>query len=371
MQSESIKVLFILHFPPPVHGASMVGQYIKDSKNLAEKIDGRYINLSTSDSIENIGKGGLKKVVAILKVYLKSFRELFTFRPEICYITLTATGGGFYKDSILALMAKIFGVKTVYHLHNKGVQHFQHKWLDNLLYGLVFKNAKVILLSPLLYEDIKKYVQFENCYFCYNGIPDYYRPDDHKIEKSSSSLKLLFISNLIKSKGVLDVLEALALIKNLDFELTIVGAEADISKDELIQAINFYQLNSKVRYLGKLYGEDKFKLLANSDVFVFPTYYSNECLPISILEAMCFGVPVISTFEGAIPDLVKNKETGLLIPSRHPEVLAKTIFELIENSVVLRQMGNEGRRHFLNNFTLPIFEEKMGDILEDIGKQTF
>jgi glycosyltransferase involved in cell wall biosynthesis len=363
MQSQSIKVLFILHFPPPVHGASMVGQYIKDSKYLAEKIEANYINLSTSDSIDAIGKGGIKKLVSILKVYLKSFIKLLTFRPHVCYITLTATGGGFYKDSIIALMAKILKVKTIYHLHNKGVKHFQNKTLDNFLYKLVFIQSKVILLSPLLYQDVEKYVQFENCYFCPNGIPDYYVPDNQIKKQNSPTLRLLFISNLIRSKGVLDVIEALALIKEKNFELSIVGAESDISSNELLKVIHFHHLDDKVRYMGKLYGEEKFNLLARSDVFVFPTYYSNECLPISILEAMCFGLPVISTFEGAIPDLVKNNETGLLIPSNQPKALAEAISKLLENVDLRNHMGEEGRKHFLNKFTLPVFECKMSEIL--------
>lgn len=369
MQLKSVKVLFILHLPPPVHGASMVGQYIKDSRYLAERIDARYINLSTSDSIESIGKGGIKKIGAILKVYFNSFKELLSFRPQICYITLTATGGGFYKDSIIALMAKFFNVKTVYHLHNKGIQFYQNNIFDNFLYRLVFNNSKVILLSSLLYQDVKKYVRFESCYFCPNGIPDYYKSSIQKKEERKSQLiRLLFISNLIRSKGVLDVLKALSFIKNKNFELNIVGAEADISSEELIQAIKINGLDLKVRYLGKIYGDEKFKLLQRSDLFVFPTYYSNECLPISILEAMSFELPVISTFEGAIPDLVINKETGLLITSRRPELLAQAILEHIENPDFSKQMGIKGRKHFLNNFTLSIFEKKMVKILIEISK---
>lgn len=367
MQPKLIKVLFILHFPPPVHGASMVGQYIKDSNYLEAIINARYVNLSTSDSLENIGSYGLKKIASILKVYLTSIKELLFFRPQVCYITLTATGVGFYKDSVIAMIAKVLGIKTVFHLHNKGIQQYQNKKFDNLLYRLVFHKSKLILLSPLLYQDVKKYIALKDCYFCPNGIPDYNVPKGSPKSHQSSSIKLLFISNLIRSKGILDVLEALARIKDWDFELNIVGAEADITKIELLEAISHHQLERKVRYLGKLYGEEKFKLLAKSDVFVFPTYYRFECLPISILEAMCFGLPVISTFEGAIPDLVKDKETGMLITSKNPKVLACAICEMIENPKHRKQMGMEGRKHFLNNFALPMFESKIGAILVEIS----
>ena len=166
------RVLFILHLPPPVHGSAMVGQYIKDSKVVDNAFDTRFINLSTSLTIDEIGKNPIIKISRYFKIVFKLIWFLLSFKPEIVYLAITAKGVGFYKDFPLALLVKIFGNKLVLHYHNKGVVNYQDRILDNWLYKLLFKNSKVILLSEKLYEDVIKYVAKEDVYFCPNGIPN-------------------------------------------------------------------------------------------------------------------------------------------------------------------------------------------------------
>lgn len=68
-------ILFILHMPPPVHGAAMMGKYIHDSKMINETFDCHYINLATAKDIKDIGKVGLKKLISFLEM-LKSIRKM-------------------------------------------------------------------------------------------------------------------------------------------------------------------------------------------------------------------------------------------------------------------------------------------------------
>ena len=115
------KVLFILHYPPPVHGAAMVGQYIRESKLVNSAFNCQYINLGTSVTVAEIGQGGWPKWRRYCGIIYHTFISLIRFKPELVYLTMTASGAGFYKDALVALLAKTFGKKIVYHLHNKGV----------------------------------------------------------------------------------------------------------------------------------------------------------------------------------------------------------------------------------------------------------
>ena len=151
------KILFILHWPPPVHGSSVVGLQIKESKLINENFDSYYINLGTSISIDEIGKNSVNKIFRYVLIIWKVFRNLLFNRPALCYFAITAKGNGFYKDALVVLLIKIFRVKLIYHFHNKGVSTRQHQVLDHLLYRLVFKNAEAILLSKYLYSDVKSY----------------------------------------------------------------------------------------------------------------------------------------------------------------------------------------------------------------------
>ena len=167
-----MKILFILHYPPPIHGSSLVGGYIKASRIINETFDCRYINLGTSASVEEIGKNPAGKMIRYIRLIWQVKKELIFFRPSLCYLTISSKGAGFYKDALIVFLVRLFGVKPVYHFHNKGVITRQERFFDNILYRFVFRNADVILLSKHLYTDVSKYVPEERVHYCPNGIPD-------------------------------------------------------------------------------------------------------------------------------------------------------------------------------------------------------
>lgn len=363
MSASKPTVLFVMHLPPPVHGAAMVGQFIQDSHLIQEAVHAHTINLSSSTTLEEIGQGGLKKLWTILKLYGKVWKVLRRLQPDLCYITLTATGVGFYKDCVIAGMAKLTGTPVLYHFHNKGIQEASKKSLDSRLYAWVFKKAKVLLLSPYLTPDLANFVTEDQLEICPNGIPDPLgkRPLPRQVQ--GETLSLVFLSNLIESKGILLLLEALALLNNPKISLDIVGAEADVSAERLTERMQALGIASQVTYHGKKYGQEKFDILQRCDAFVFPSYYPNECFPLSLLEAMSLGLPIISTFEGAIPHVVRNGDNGLLVPQRDVTALAAAIKELLENPYKRKDMGEKSREYFENEFTLQIFEKNFCEIL--------
>ena len=359
------KILFILHLPPPVHGSAMVGQYIKDSKVVDKAFDTRFINLSTSLTIDEIGKNPIVKVSRYFKIIFKLIKYLIGFKPETVYLAITAKGLGFYKDLPLALLVKIFGKKLVLHYHNKGVVNYQDRLLDNWLYKILFKNSKVILLSEKLYEDVIKYVAKEDVFFCPNGIPN---PNDflNKIPKKNEVFQFLFLSNLIESKGVYILLEALEILKNKGFKFhcNMVGGEGDISSEVLSNKIKDLSLSDSVTYLGKKYGNDKLEIFNNSDVFIHPTV--DDCFPLVLLEAMQFSLPIISTPIGGIPDMIEHNKNGFILEKNNSFELFDKIRTLIDNTEQAREMGVKGRVRFLEHYTLDVFEKRLVEILNQI-----
>lgn len=104
--------------------------------------------------------------------------------------------------------------------------------------------------------------------------------------------------------------------------------------------------------------------LSNADIFVFPTYYDNECFPLVLLEAMEHGLPCISTNEGGISDIIENGKSGIIVKRQNAESLACAIETLINDREMRQRMGNEGRRLFETHFTLPVFEKRIKEILD-------
>lgn len=344
----------------------MVGQYIRESKKINNAIVGHYINLGTSRSINEIGKGGIIKLWRYLVLLWKTAYTVVSVRPNLVYLTLTSTGGGFYKDALVAIIVKALGAKIVYHFHNKGVSTRQDKCLDNLLYKIVFKNADVILLSEHLYPDIQKYVPKNRVHICPNGIPEMVQDSRFKIQKEKRKpVEILFLSNLIESKGVLVHLEACEILKNkgIDFHSTYVGGEGDITSVYIQKLIKTKGLSHNVHYAGKKYGDKKNKYFLISDIFSFPTYYPNETFGLVLVEAMQFSLPVVSTFEGGIPDVVEDDKTGFLIPQNDALALAEKLELLIKDPALRKAMGEAGKKKYEEEFTLDTFEARLANIL--------
>lgn len=363
-------ILFILHLPPPVHGSSIVGQSIKNSSLINNSFDCRYINLLASRSITETGKLSIQKIFRFAKVWFTLLEEIIKKKPDACYLALTTTGAAFYKDVLLVGLLRLFCVKRVYHLHNKGIIKSQKKKINRLLYRFVLKNADVILLSNQLYMDIESFVPVSRVYICPNGITNSVNDYESRLRPDRKSVKILFLSNLIESKGVFVLLNACSILKHkgIDFECDFIGAEGDLNVAQFNEKLNQLGIEKQVKYLGKKFGEEKQKAFAEADIFAFPTYYSNECFPLVLLEAMSAGLPIISTFEGGIPDIVEDGTTGYLVNQKNVEVLAEKLEILIKNSELRQQMGKAGRKKYENEFTLDIFELCLKKILHQIVK---
>lgn len=100
-------------------------------------------------------------------------------------------------------------------------------------------------------------------------------------------------------------------------------------------------------------------------MLVFPTYYFNECFPLVLLEAMMYGLPVISTDEGGIKDEVKDGKNGFVVKPQDAVALADAIQRLLDDKDARQTMGAEGRRMFKEQFTMECFENNIKGILND------
>lgn len=361
------KILFVLHLPPPVHGAAMVGKYIHNSKLINEKFECRYVNLTTASSLEDIGRVSLSKLKAFVRLVRHIRQEVKTFRPQLVYITPNAKGGAFYKDFIVVEMLKMMGCRVVAHYHNKGVNTRQDRWLDNLLYKRFFKGIKVILLGRSLYKDVEKYVKWEDVYICPNGIPvtSTLLPE----KKANPIPRLLFLSNLLESKGVFVLLDALRILKDkgYSFVCDFVGGEtAEIDAHRFEEEVRKRGLDRACLYHGKKYGKEKDEAYQQADIFVFPTYYHNECFPLVLLEAMQHRLPCISTNEGAVMDIVDDGVTGYVVGAWNADHLAAKIEVLLNDNQQRMDMGENGYRKYQEQFTLDVFEKRMSEVLEQL-----
>ena len=451
-----MKVLFIAPLPPPVHGSAMVSQYIKDSRLVNEQYDCDFVNLSTSRRMDEIGKGGIKKILRFIGAYLSLLWKLITRRYDLCYLAITCHGVGFLKDAPFVLLCKLFRLRVLIHQHNKGMSGCVERWPYRWLLPLVYRNTRVMLLSWHLYDDIAKVVKREQVVVCANGIPevtmnDYRLPitdeqkvagsmekqrltinderltlndndddnvdhttqenltqtaqnsqnnileceDQHDLDTKTQNLQvaaplqasgahthpdgvsamsaapslrgraggeapyLLFLSNLIPSKGVYVLLDACRVLKErgLQFVCDFVGGETkEIDRAAFEAAVKGRDLEGIVCYHGPKYGEEKEEYWRQADVFVQPTF--DDCFPLTLVEAMQHRLPIVSTDVGAIPDMIKEEVNGFICPQRDVDSLVTALEKLITDPVLRQQMGEQGYQRYQEEFTLEAFERR-------------
>ena len=355
------KILFLAQTPPPIHGASLLSEALVTSRSLNSFFDIELLRIDFAKDLKSFGKLNPRKFFKFFIFLFNMIYYLLKFRPDLVYFTISPLGGAFYRDVLFVLILKIFRKKILYHLHGKGIKN-NCLGLKKILYRMVLKNTDVICLSEYLTSDIQNV--FDGVpYVVNNGIALEIN-DDKYIKKIDLNLKIIFLSNLAESKGVYTFVDALKILsfQNVSCEASIYGDSIDVDIDEFQQEIQ--EIEIRTRYHGPIYGDEKFEALLDSSIFVLPT--ANEAFPGVVLEAMQCGLPVISTFEGGIPDIVDDGVTGFLVPSKDPEALAEKIQILIEDPALRQKMGEAGRKKFLDKYTQDKFEENMKKVFDDV-----
>jgi len=366
MYNPQKKITLFLKLPPPLTGATLINSYIADSPLVKDHFSIKLIPISFKTNIEDVSIFSFYKIKTIFHLYIKLIANFIRFKPDLVYFQISPLGWAFYRDCTFVFIMKLFGKHIVYHMHGKGIGEYVSKSLfRKKIYTWAFKNSSVICLSESLESDITT-IYPKKPYIVNNAI--LVIPSGSRIhEKEKDTIHILFLSNLIVSKGIFVFLDALTLLNtNLlpKIKVSIVGKETEINGKIVESEIEKRNLSPFVHYLGPKYDEEKNEIYQNSDILVYPTL--NDVWGLVILEAMQFGIPVIASREGAIPEIVEDGTTGFLVDKLKPEQIAEKLEILINDSDLRQKMGQVGRVKFLEKYTLEIFEKNMVNVFNDV-----
>jgi glycosyltransferase involved in cell wall biosynthesis len=180
-------------------------------------------------------------------------------------------------------------------------------------------------------------------------------------KEPSNSNRLLYVGRLVPKKGLQVLLRALSLVN--DGELVIAGPYEKRYFENLQRLVRSLGLEDRVRLKGRVAEDEKIDLMSSCSVLVCPTLADYH--PIVLLEAQALGVPVIATRVGAIPEIVINGETGLLVEPNNELELAKAIETLLNNDT-LRLRFSRKAREFAKSFTAESAVEKLETLYRDV-----
>jgi len=213
MNSERIKILFVVQLPPPMHGSASISKILVKSPILNSAFEVQVLPLHYAKSMKDLGGISLTKAFTLFKVAIQLTTRIHSFKPAAAYLTITLFGVGFYRDVLVATILKLSRVKIVYHLHMKGVnEESDKKILKRWLYKYVFKRTYVITLSKVLSQDINS-VYLGKPFIVNNGLPivevETLEPDNQKTKPT-----ILFLSNFMKAKGIFVFLKSIKILRD-------------------------------------------------------------------------------------------------------------------------------------------------------------
>ena len=346
------KILFFGKLPPPYIGPSFATRVILESK-LTSEFNIIHFDTSHHSSLELIGKKNIKNLIFPFYLYARFIKKLFQINPDIVYMPSQQSTITYLRDLPFILISKIFNIKIICHLRGGYFLNWYNE-SSELTKWLIRKVQKLIDGQIVLGDNLKKlYEPFmeKNKIFVIPNGGDF---DFTNVKISNEKLiKILFLGNMIKTKGVIDFIKAAQRIdkkykNNLIFQLAGEHYDCENEINNLIKS----SIDSRIEYLGLITGDEKKSILANSDIFVFPTYYRNEGHPWVIVEALAAGLPIISTDRGAIIESVIENFNGYIVNPQSPKQLANKIIKLVDNESLRNQMANNSKEIYKEKFTL-------------------
>lgn len=290
-----------------------------------------------------IDGSNLAKLAVFATTILRMMARLLTERVDLLHIHVS-TGGSVYRQTVTALIALAFRQKVIMHCHSGKFPSFFSRQPRPIRAAVaaVFKRCHRLIVVSHHWEAFYAEtlgIARDRIVVMQNPVA---LPADPGMRMVTSPVRMLFLGQVNEAKGVFDLIRAIAIVaeKRRDhLHVTIAGhgdlAPAKALADQLGIAAN-------VTFPGWVGPEQRDAYLAQSDVFLLPSYF--EGLPMSLLEAMSWGLPSIATSVGGIPDVLDDDVEGLLVEPGDIDALAAAILGMIDDPAIRQRLGRAARR---------------------------
>jgi glycosyltransferase involved in cell wall biosynthesis len=358
------KVLLLGKLPPPYMGPSIATDIILKS-SLNNYFELVHLDTKINNQISSFGKWSFSKIFRNISIYFKMISLVRKTKTAIILIPISQTTTGFFKDSLFILITKLFGRKVILQLRGSNFK----TWVKNsssinkrYVKYILKKTQGIIVLGNKLRYLFEEYYPDNKIFVVPNGA-DYTIPKKNK----SDQIKILYLSNLLASKGIEDVFKAIELLnKRVDTKFSIDVIGEWYNEYDKKHCFSIKEDNSLPIHIHSSKGvAEKFQYLTDADIFLFPPR-EPEGHPWSIIEAMAAGLPIISTDMGAITESVIDGVNGFIIEPKHPEQIAEKLELLIKDTELRNKMGAASRSLYLANFTETKMVERLTTVFNEI-----
>lgn len=301
-------------------------------------------------------------------------RALVEFQPRAAWIPLARNRSGFFKFSVLSALCVRQGVHIIAKVGGDDFNLFyvaQPSVVQDIIQAVLERCSAVLVEAKCLRRQFIGIVQAEKIRWAYLGIDAEAYPTP---KRTRPARNILFVGHVTQAKGAVDLLAAMPAVSK-----AIPGARLVMLGEHVQRERSLIHLHDRdagwravkargpnVEVPGILTGPAKRHAFAEADVFCLPS--ASEGFPVSVLEAMAAGLPLVVTPAGALPEILEDGVHCRFVPYGHPEQLAKTLTDLLSPAgrFARQRMGAENRRAVEERFTVEQFADGVRVALKDV-----
>lgn len=305
--------------------------------------------------------GALGWLLRPLSPLFDAIRLLFlltTRRYDAYHVNPSLNSSSLFRDGLFMLVLRLLrarNVLAVFHGWSELVQQkIERSTVQRFLFRTAFGYADHVLV---LAEDFRCWLIRmgfdESRVHVFTTMFDSSDFESLRATKRHNDSQILFLSRLVREKGVYELVDAFRALSADYPDLRLVFAGTGPDEAGLMQYVADRELTDRTEFLGYVRGADKVKAFAAAGIFVFPTYYGEGC-PVSLLEAMAAGLPVITTPVGGIPHVVSDGINGILLDKVTPDSVERAIRRLLADEPLRRRLGERSAADAWSKYSAPV-----------------
>ncbi|MCU1289128.1 MAG: glycosyl transferase group 1 [Acidobacteria bacterium] len=330
----------------------MVGMHLTKTRGGISTLISEILNSSLKDEFEFVyiesqaeDFGGVGKALLAVRAVLLFIFNCILKRPHLIYVHL-GSNASLYRESFFIFLAKLLRKPVIAHFHAGDINEyypFQSSAGRGYIRRAIAFSDKIIAVSEESARQLRNVVGNLNISVIPNAIDTSVFKFNRKTVNECESpgfLRLLFVGAVGKLKGEKDLIKALSILRERKFFIKVsflgYGAENLKSYCEKLNVAEF------IEFAGAVSMSERIDFFRKADIFVLPTYA--EAMPMSVIEAMAAGLPVISTKVGGIPELIEHGKDGLLYAAGDVNALADNISLLLGDETARINLGRNARK---------------------------
>jgi glycosyltransferase involved in cell wall biosynthesis len=354
------RLIVIGPVPPPTHGVAISTLLTVANPFLREAFEVEHADTTDPRPLSTIGDWDVTNVSLGIRHAVDLLRRLGG-RKGVVYLPLSQNVGGFLRDSLFIHAAALRGWKVAVHLRGAAFRDFYESsnpimrwWIRRTLRRI----SSLAVVGSRLRSLFDGLMPPERVAVVPNGTPDVARENGARLPN-----RVLYLSNLVKDKGIVEAVEAALILvaRHSQVEILFAGDWDDATVERQLRE-RVEQANGRIRFLASVAGEQKERLLQSASVLLFPPR-APEGHPRVVLEAICRGIPLVTTDRGAIRETVRDGESAFVLTDPDPSELAERVLQLLTDDDLRERMGRAARERYERSYTQETADRRMAEWL--------